>query len=233
MLTLKSDFIRTHQRNTSGSFPELETIISHCFGNDPWAQAYVEKVLEWMKLASAFGQLDLQLVQLEQFRARYHIVGTESENWTVPVPGVGAQPRPELSALVGASNAPEKAVAKGVGKAVTPAQPARPRKDPLDGLRTGKYQGYSRNMQEANDMYEKYLASNDRPAKSMVGFPATDEGKRALVKQAFEAMVQLEGSKEAEEFAEGKRESTAYKKISTKGWTDFELETKAWMLLVS
>lgn len=103
-------------------------------------------------------------------------------------------------------------------------------KDPES--KTGTYLGFARNQADAKRLFAQYLARNNTDKGSLQGFPQDDAGQRQLVRQAVEAMVQLEGSHEAQEVATGTgRKNTSYSRIAEHHWTDEELEIMAWQVL--
>ncbi|KAK7754476.1 hypothetical protein SLS62_003496 [Diatrype stigma] len=98
--------------------------------------------------------------------------------------------------------------------------------------KTGTYLGFASNQAHAKQLFAQYLARNNTAPGSLQGFPQDDAGQRQLVRQAVEAMVQLEGSHEAQEVAVGTgRKNTAYSRILEHHWTDEALELMAWQVL--
>lgn len=104
---------------------------------------------------------------------------------------------------------------------------------PAEDSRTGKYQGYAQNQEDAKNLFRRYLAQWDAVDGNIDDFPRDPEGQRQLVRQAVDAMTQLQGSKEAGELVEGaKRKNTAYSRIQDHFWSDLELELMGWRILV-
>ncbi|RYP64335.1 hypothetical protein DL769_006697 [Monosporascus sp. CRB-8-3] len=101
--------------------------------------------------------------------------------------------------------------------------------------KTGRYKGYIKSEAEAEDLFKQYLAQHDTDEGSLEGLPQDSAGRRRLVRQAVDAMMQLEGSREAAEAekAEGgaKRRLTAYNRVLEHFWSDLELELMGWRLL--
>ncbi|RYO80889.1 hypothetical protein DL766_010444 [Monosporascus sp. MC13-8B] len=108
----------------------------------------------------------------------------------------------------------------------------------MHNSKTGRYQGYIKNEAEAEVLFKQYLAQCDTDKESLEDFPRDDDGQRRLVRQAVEAMMQLEGSREAAEAegaegAEGgsRRRLTAYNRVFEHFWSNLELELMGWRLL--
>ncbi|RYP69378.1 hypothetical protein DL771_006135 [Monosporascus sp. 5C6A] len=100
-----------------------------------------------------------------------------------------------------------------------------------------RYESYIKSEAEAGGLFKQYLAQRDTDEGSLAGFPRDSVGQRRLVRQAVDAMMQLEGSREAAEAekAEGgaKRRLTAYNRVVEHFWSDLELELMGWRLLTA
>lgn len=186
---------------------------------------HVHRFHEWMILADQLGTLDQQISELERFRAFYHFPGMTNDDWSQPISNA-AIPFPSESGLPSA----------GYGGFVTGENSNRAsasgnmisEQDPLPIERTGTYRGYANSQESADRLTERYLKQNNKPGGSLTGFPKDDAGKCRLVRQAFQAMMQLDGSREASE----NKKSTAFNRIKDRFRLDIEVELMAWKLLV-
>lgn len=242
---MRLDFARNFQRNLYGLVPPVESVLTGCFEGKTWAQAHVERILEWMETSYRFRQLDGQLAQLEQFLAQVGVPDMKG-NWSEPIPDLEFQDPANFDSMIdetsGLSMGPtmpdENPVPPFLSAAPAPfAPPARSVPVALEPLpeisASRRYQGYAASRPEANMLFSRYLAQNNRPPRSMEGYPMDHAGQCRLVREAFEAMVQIEGCGEAAEVANGKRKPTALNRIEQNFWNDLEYELMAWRLLVS
>lgn len=188
---------------SGGILPYDQAVIASYFVGKEWMHETVSKIVDWFSGAYRFNIIDDQMAQLEPFRERFYQPDMPPDNWATPLPP------PTFHALM--EDAPE-----------LPAER-------MALTKTGKYQGYILNAEHAQTFYKEYLASTKwtKGSLDIEGFPEDDAGMRALVKQAFEAILNVKG------FGESQSTTTAHKRAKDVTWTDQGVEIMAWRLLVS
>ena len=195
-----------------------------CCAGQPHLEKHVCRIHEWMESAGKLGILDQQLKELDKFRAFYCFPGMADDDWSQPLFNAMI-PFPSNSDLALVGHGESSNSANAGGNVIS-------EQDRLPNDKTGTYRGYANSQESADRLMERYLALGNKPGGSLAGFPQDNAGKCCLVRQAFEAMMQLEGSLEAGEAAGNAKKSTAFKRVEQKFRYDLEVELMAWKLLV-
>ncbi|RYP10109.1 hypothetical protein DL765_008203 [Monosporascus sp. GIB2] len=224
---------------TSATLPEIPDICLHGRRSDSLSPATATRI------SSPKPALPVQLPQTSQHSAEMDIPMYDTFNTATPDHDQRASMNTArgfslLHSMTNTSDIPNDYTSNYMTRVntVTHTNMSTPRRSiGMQDSKTGRYKGYIKNEVEAEDLFKQYLAQCDTDEGSLEGFPRDCAGKRRLVRQAVEAMMQLESFREAAEAekAEGRarRRLTAYNRVLEHFWSDLELELMGWRLLAA